>query len=213
MDVRGYLESRDPETGDLQWRWYTSPVKMGDPGSETWPTQDAMDHGGGMTWIPGTYDPESEPDLLGHGQRQSGICGAGAPGRQSVDRVDRGAESGYRQAGVVVPGVAARHARLGQRGDAGALRRRDRRAAAQAAGARRARRMVLRARPDQRQEPGFEAVLRHRQLGQRRGRQGPADSRPGQGAEGGRVDDRYARRWAPPTGRRRATIRRPSCST
>ena len=21
MDVRGYLESRDPETGELQWRW------------------------------------------------------------------------------------------------------------------------------------------------------------------------------------------------
>jgi alcohol dehydrogenase (cytochrome c) len=58
MDVRGYLESRNPETGDLEWRWYTTPVKMGDPGSETWPTQESMDHGGGMTWMPGTYDPE-----------------------------------------------------------------------------------------------------------------------------------------------------------
>jgi len=58
MDVRGYLESRDPETGELQWRWYTTPEKMGDPGSETWPNQEAMDHGGGMTWLPGTYDPE-----------------------------------------------------------------------------------------------------------------------------------------------------------
>ncbi len=58
MDVRGYLESRDPETGDLQWRWYTTPEKMGDPGSETWPNEDAMHHGGGMTWMPGTYDPE-----------------------------------------------------------------------------------------------------------------------------------------------------------
>ena len=57
MDLRGYLESRDPETGDLQWRWYTTPLKMGDPGSETWPSQDALDHGGGMTWLPGTYDP------------------------------------------------------------------------------------------------------------------------------------------------------------
>ncbi|MGO4211870.1 acido-empty-quinoprotein group A [Terriglobus sp. 2YAB30_2] len=58
MDVRGYLESRDPETGELQWRWWSEPRKMGDPGSETWPTQAAMDHGGGMTWMPGTYDPE-----------------------------------------------------------------------------------------------------------------------------------------------------------
>src|SRR3954454_3495831 len=58
MDVRGYLESRDPETGELQWRWYSTPGKMGEPGSETWPTEEAMLHGGGMTWMPGTYDPE-----------------------------------------------------------------------------------------------------------------------------------------------------------
>jgi len=58
MDVRGYLESRDPETGDLQWRWWSEPEKPGDPGSETWPNKAAMDHGGGMTWLPGTYDPE-----------------------------------------------------------------------------------------------------------------------------------------------------------
>ncbi len=57
MDVPGYLESRDPETGDLQWRWNSEP-RPGEPGSETWPTKDAMEHGGGMTWLPGTYDPE-----------------------------------------------------------------------------------------------------------------------------------------------------------
>jgi len=57
MDVRGYLESRDPESGELQWRWYSTPLKKGDPGSETWPDQESMDHGGGMTWLPGTYDP------------------------------------------------------------------------------------------------------------------------------------------------------------
>ena len=39
MDVRGYLESRDPETGDLQWRWYSEPRKPGEPGAETWPNQ------------------------------------------------------------------------------------------------------------------------------------------------------------------------------
>ena len=58
MDVRGYLEAHDPETGDLQWRWWTEPEKPGDPGSETWPNQASMDHGGGMTWLPGTYDPQ-----------------------------------------------------------------------------------------------------------------------------------------------------------
>jgi alcohol dehydrogenase (cytochrome c) len=61
MDVPGFLESRDPETGDVQWRWDTEP-KPGQPGSETWPGASAMEHGGGMTWLPGTYDPEL--DLL-----------------------------------------------------------------------------------------------------------------------------------------------------
>lgn len=58
MDVRGYLESRDPETGELQWRWWSAPEQPGDPGAETWPNKAAMDHGGGMTWMSGTYDPE-----------------------------------------------------------------------------------------------------------------------------------------------------------
>lgn len=58
MDVPGFLEARDPETGALQWRWWTEPLKPGDLGSDTWPNQAAMRHGGGMTWMPGTYDPE-----------------------------------------------------------------------------------------------------------------------------------------------------------
>ena len=58
-DVPGFLDSRDPETGKLQWRWYTEP-KPGEPGAETWPQgTDAIAHGGGMTWMTGTYDPES----------------------------------------------------------------------------------------------------------------------------------------------------------
>ncbi|MFZ0590263.1 MAG: acido-empty-quinoprotein group A, partial [Bryobacteraceae bacterium] len=57
MDVPGFLESRDPETGALQWRWNTEP-RPGEPGAETWPGKAAMEHGGGMTWLPGTYDPE-----------------------------------------------------------------------------------------------------------------------------------------------------------
>ncbi len=56
LDVPGYLESRDPETGELQWRWNTTP-RPGEPGAETWPTKASMEHGGGMTWMSGTYDP------------------------------------------------------------------------------------------------------------------------------------------------------------
>ncbi len=58
LDRPGYVQSHDPVTGELQWRWYVVPQKMGEPGSETWPNEDAMKHGGGMTWQPFTYDPE-----------------------------------------------------------------------------------------------------------------------------------------------------------
>jgi len=57
LDVPGYLEARDPETGAVQWRFNTEP-RVGEPGAETWPNAQAMEHGGGMTWLTGTYDPE-----------------------------------------------------------------------------------------------------------------------------------------------------------
>ncbi len=57
LDVPGYLEARDPETGKVQWHWNSEP-RPGEPGAETWPSKDSMEHGGGMTWMPGTYDPE-----------------------------------------------------------------------------------------------------------------------------------------------------------
>jgi alcohol dehydrogenase (cytochrome c) len=58
LDAPGFLQSFDPETGELQWKWYTEPEKMGDPGSETWPNLDSMRHGGGGVWVPGSYDPD-----------------------------------------------------------------------------------------------------------------------------------------------------------
>jgi alcohol dehydrogenase (cytochrome c) len=58
LDVPGYIQAHDPNTGEMQWRWWAVPQKMGDPGSETWPNEEAMKHGGGMTWQPVTYDPE-----------------------------------------------------------------------------------------------------------------------------------------------------------
>ncbi len=57
LDVPGWLESRDPETGDIQWKWYTTP-RRGEPGIETWPNEQTAANGGGMPWQPPTYDPE-----------------------------------------------------------------------------------------------------------------------------------------------------------
>src|SRR5579883_354878 len=57
LDVPAWLESRDPETGDIQWKWNVTP-RRGEPGAESWPDTYSMEHGGGMPWLPWTYDPE-----------------------------------------------------------------------------------------------------------------------------------------------------------
>ena len=79
-DVRGYLESIDPETGKLQWIWYTEP-DPGQPGSETWPKDsDAILHGGGMTWMTGSYDPDLNLLYWGTGNPNPVLAGEGRPG-------------------------------------------------------------------------------------------------------------------------------------
>jgi alcohol dehydrogenase (cytochrome c) len=79
LDTPGYLEARDPETGELQWHWSVVP-KPGEPGSESWPSADAMMHGGGMTWVPSTYDPDLNLLYLGTGNPQPVIAGKSRPG-------------------------------------------------------------------------------------------------------------------------------------
>jgi alcohol dehydrogenase (cytochrome c) len=59
LDSPGFLQSFDPETGELQWKYYTVPMQKGDPGLDTWKSVDAARHGGAQVWIPGSYDPET----------------------------------------------------------------------------------------------------------------------------------------------------------
>src|ERR1700742_2075305 len=54
--VRGFLAAFDPISGKLVWRLWTIPGP-GEFGSSSWPG-DSYLHGGGTTWMPGTYDPE-----------------------------------------------------------------------------------------------------------------------------------------------------------
>jgi alcohol dehydrogenase (cytochrome c) len=54
--VRGFLAAYDAATGKLKWRHWTIPGP-GEFGSSSWPG-DSYLHGGGTTWMPGTYDPE-----------------------------------------------------------------------------------------------------------------------------------------------------------
>jgi acido-empty-quinoprotein group A len=79
-DIPGFLESLDPETGKIQWRWNTEP-ESGQPGSETWPKDgDAIRHGGGMTWMTGTYDPGLNLLYWGTGNPNPVLAGEGRPG-------------------------------------------------------------------------------------------------------------------------------------
>jgi alcohol dehydrogenase (cytochrome c) len=67
IDAPGFLQSFDPETGDLQWKMYTVPMNPGDPGADSWASIDAARHGGAQTWIPGAYDPETHLYIFGTG--------------------------------------------------------------------------------------------------------------------------------------------------
>ena len=68
LDMPGFLQSFDPETGKLQWKTYTVPMKAGDPGLDTWPSLDAARHGGAQTWIPGVL--RSRDAAVHHRHRQ-----------------------------------------------------------------------------------------------------------------------------------------------
>ncbi|MGB8731580.1 MAG: PQQ-binding-like beta-propeller repeat protein, partial [Candidatus Sulfotelmatobacter sp.] len=75
--VRGFLAAYDAANGTLKWRHWTIPGP-GEFGSSSWPG-DSYLHGGGTTWMPGTYDPELNtlywttsnpaPDFVGESRR------------------------------------------------------------------------------------------------------------------------------------------------
>ncbi len=67
LDEPGYVQARDPETGDIQWTFHTVPMAKGDPGAETWGSIDGARHGAGNVWIPGSYDPETHLYIVGTG--------------------------------------------------------------------------------------------------------------------------------------------------
>jgi alcohol dehydrogenase (cytochrome c) len=67
LDMPGFLQSFDPETGDLQWKLYTVPMKPGDPGLETWINLEAASHGGAQPWLPGSFDPDTRLYIFGTG--------------------------------------------------------------------------------------------------------------------------------------------------
>ena len=67
LDSPGYVQSFDAETGQVQWRLYTVPMKAGDPGLDTWPNLESARYGGGHPWLPGVYDPDTKLYIFGTG--------------------------------------------------------------------------------------------------------------------------------------------------
>jgi alcohol dehydrogenase (cytochrome c) len=71
--VRGFVAAYDAATGTKKWQRWTIPGP-GEFGSSSWPG-DSYLHGGGTTWMPGTYDPalntlywttsNASPDFVG----------------------------------------------------------------------------------------------------------------------------------------------------
>ena len=80
FDIPGYIQSHHPESGAMQWRWYTVPVNPGDPGMKSWPNEEMARHGGGMTWQPITYDPELNHIYVTTGNPQPVIAHKNRPG-------------------------------------------------------------------------------------------------------------------------------------
>lgn len=68
-NLTGFLKSFDPETGEEQWTWYSTPP-VGTPNSTT----------GGMTWMTGTYDPELNLIYWGTGNPTPVLTGKTRPG-------------------------------------------------------------------------------------------------------------------------------------
>lgn len=68
-NLTGYIRSIDPETGATQWQWDSTP-----------PAETPNQTTGGMTWMPGTYDPDLNLVYWGTGNPTPVLNGSTRPG-------------------------------------------------------------------------------------------------------------------------------------
>ena len=76
--VRGFVAAFDALTGKLAWRFWTIPGP-GEFGSESWPGKLYL-HGGGTTWMPGTFDPQLNTIYWGTSNPSPDFDGGVRPG-------------------------------------------------------------------------------------------------------------------------------------
>jgi alcohol dehydrogenase (cytochrome c) len=55
--IRGFVDAYDANTGKRRWRFHTVAGPEDPAGGKSW-DGDSWQHGGGATWVTGTYDPE-----------------------------------------------------------------------------------------------------------------------------------------------------------
>ena len=120
---QSFVESLDPETGASQWKWYTTP-RRGEPGIETWPNAEtSRSKAPAAPWQPPTYDPELNLLYVPHRPADAHLQRQEPRRGQPLHLLGRRAQPRHRQDGVVLPVLAARHARLGRDADADPDRR------------------------------------------------------------------------------------------
>ena len=110
IDAPGFLQSFDPETGDLQWKTYMVPMKKGDPGLDTWPSLDAARQLMGTDLDSGCL--RSEHQSIRDRHRKSHACvhhwQARGGGRHPAHlRASRACQRRFRQDGLVLPDIPA----------------------------------------------------------------------------------------------------------
>jgi alcohol dehydrogenase (cytochrome c) len=76
--VRGFVSAFDADTGKLVWQFWTIPAP-GEPGSESWLGNSYL-HGGGTTWMPGTFDPDLNTIYWGTSNPAPDFDGGPRPG-------------------------------------------------------------------------------------------------------------------------------------
>ena len=116
-----FIVALDAQTGQEAWRFNTIP-KDGEPGGNTWNGVPHEKRNGGSVWVPGSYDPATQPASTSASARPT------TPGRIATRRRAQNndllytdstlaIEPGHRQAGVVLPAPAERSVglRLGVR--------------------------------------------------------------------------------------------------
>ena len=124
LDAPGFLQSYDPETGKRKWIFYTVPMKAGDPGPRhlAEPRRGAARRRAGVD--PRRLRSGDQALYLRHRQSHARLHRRRPQGRQPLHLLAGRGERRYRQDGVVLPDLAARHARLGLGADADPDRRR-----------------------------------------------------------------------------------------